>query len=109
MSALGQKQTSLPKKKRDRHNGRSPQSPALAFGNDRRRRGLALAVVRSGLCGGRDAEERLALVERAMARSTNARMVFASSMSDLNYCKCERGVRIGYAPADRNGTPPFGN
>jgi hypothetical protein len=35
-----------------------PQSPALAFGNDRRRRGLALAVVRSGLCGGRDGEER---------------------------------------------------
>jgi hypothetical protein len=53
-----QKQTSQPKKKRDRHNGRSPQSPALAFGNDRRRRGLTLAVVRSGLRGGRDAEER---------------------------------------------------
>ena len=34
-----------------------PQLPALAFGNDRWRRGLALAVVRSGLCGGRDAQE----------------------------------------------------
>jgi hypothetical protein len=32
-------------------------TPALTFGNNRWRRGLALAVVRSGLCGGRDAKE----------------------------------------------------
>jgi hypothetical protein len=42
---------------RDRHNGRSLQSLALTFGNNRWRRGFALAVVRSGLCGGRDAKE----------------------------------------------------
>jgi len=46
-------------KERDRHNGRSPLSFALAFGNNRwRRRGFALAVRRSVLCEGRDAKER---------------------------------------------------
>jgi hypothetical protein len=71
MSALGQKRTlgnvapmsALPPiadiKERDRHNGRSPQSLALAFRNNRWRRwGFALAVRCSvGLCGGRDAKE----------------------------------------------------
>src|SRR5215469_2052950 len=72
--ALGQKRTlgnvvsmsALPpiadipaQKERDRHNGRSPQSPALAFRNNRRRRrSFALAVRCVGLCGGRDTEER---------------------------------------------------
>src|SRR5215472_12661919 len=46
-------------KGRDRHNGRSPLSFALAFGNNRwRRRGFALAVRRSVLCEGRDAKKR---------------------------------------------------
>jgi hypothetical protein len=46
-------------KERDRHNGRPPQSLALAFRNNRWRRwGFALAVRCSvGLCGGRDAKE----------------------------------------------------
>src|SRR5262249_20041545 len=46
-------------KERDRHNGRSPQSPALAFGNNRRRgRSFALAVRCSvGLGMGRGANE----------------------------------------------------
>ena len=46
-------------KEGDRHNGRSPLSFVLAFGNNRwRRRGFALAVRRSVLCEGRDAKKR---------------------------------------------------
>src|ERR1700746_859497 len=48
---------SYPKKKKGPAQWPVPPKARLAFGNDRRRRGLALAVVRAGLCGGRDAKE----------------------------------------------------